>query len=301
MQLGWIRYGWGALFQDQIVPGQPLYIDVRNQGYISRVDPLTAALDAITKITETYPEPYTLMLSGGVDSQAMLWAWLKSKVPFQSVTFTYNSIYNHHDIKTTIKVAQEFGYRFNYCDFDMLGFLEGPWAEQYARPYQCSSPQICAYMRLSETVSKGTVIFSGNFLMGDHDILLNYTLFGLDRYSVQNQNRVIPFFFMHTPELAHAFRPFLAERNLSNSRHDLAKIDLNHAAGFPVIAQGDRRFSGFELIKDLYDRQHHHRVPAANRLKYAAKYLSTRTFDLLLRYPLLEEMQYSEATELLIL
>lgn len=292
MNLNWIKYGWGKQLSDKIIPDEFLYIDLKNNGNIIYIDPLTAAIDAVMNIKSQYPEPYTLMLSGGIDSQGMLWAWLQSGVKFQSKTFTYNSIYNYHDIKTTIDVARKFKYDFNYENFDLFAFLDNEFVD-YAYKYECSSPQICAYMKMAETVTDGTVIFSGNFLQTPN-ISLNYTILGLHRYAMIKRT-VVPFFFLHTPELAYAFDPYHKKSlNLKIKPSDI-KVNTNNLAGFPVISQDNYRYSGFELVKDYYDYKYYDKVPKINRLKYA-KYKSTRTFDVLLRYPLLEKMKYSENT-----
>lgn len=298
MQLNWIKYGWGKGYSDELQPTVPLYIDFTNNGTVEYIEPLKAATDAVLDIVRNYPAPYTLMLSGGIDSQAMLWAWLQSGVTFKSLTITYNSIYNYHDIKNTISVAEKFKYKFNYHNFDVFHFLENEYTE-YAHKYHCSSPHICTYMKMSEIAKDGTVIFSGNYLETPRAIL-NYTMLGMHRYSDGNNNRIVPYFFLHTPELAYSFLPEV-EKNLKIFQSDEMfpyyqfKSTVNQNSGFPVIPQ-ETRLSGFEVVKDYYDAPKYiQKIKPIDRLKYA-KYNSKRTFDLLFRYPLLLSMGYSEDT-----
>ena len=44
---------------------------------LNRLPLYTAAKLAIESIIDSYPSPYNLMVSGGVDSQAMLYLWNK--------------------------------------------------------------------------------------------------------------------------------------------------------------------------------------------------------------------------------
>lgn len=299
----WFTYGWGPKYLDTYIPvktstaytnimEEKLHIDLTNNGSVHKIEPLVAALSAIKDITDKYPPPYTLMLSGGVDSQAMLYAWIQSGIKFNICSVTYNSIFNYHDLKNLIKVMNLLKIKINFIDIDALSFFENE-LKNYALKYECTSPQICLYMKFSEKIKEGTVIFSGNFLEIARPSI-NYTIFGLHRYALKTNKNLIPFFFLQTPELAYSLMPYY---KINTEKYYLGilnlyeiKVNSLKEGGFPVIPQ-KTRFSGFEVIKDYFDSNY--TIEPLQKLKYA-NYPSKRVFDLKYRYPLTEVLPYSE-------
>jgi hypothetical protein len=277
-QLGvnnWIKYGWGSNFEDEWSTKSPsLLLDFKVN--IKSIPAITAAIEAVNKIVESRPAPYTLMCSGGVDSQAMIWAWYCSGVPFNIVSIKYISDgiwYNEHDLEKLEEFASRHNINVTYKKFDILKFLESDELKQISKENDCHSPQICTHIKISELVESGTIMFSGNFL-SQNSSSLNYTIFGLHRYAerIKDTNRnVIPYFFLHTPELAYAFTG------------NKVKEQLYPDHGFPVILP-EKKFTGFEKIKDYYDIQSH-RVSTRDKLRFAGR-ASRRVFDLLFRYTL---------------
>ena len=243
--------------------------------------PLIEAIKAVHDIVSNYPPPHTLMLSGGVDSQAMLWAWYQSGLPFEAVTFKYDG-FNSHDIEM-IKHFIEVNHipvNLQYKNIDVIDFLENDLSD-YSNKYDCSSPQICTHMRLCEEVEMGTVIFSGNFVLGPsrNGPMLSYAILGIQRFAEITKRPIIPFFFLHSKELAYSFLKYDDPQRLDAYE---TKVWLYQTAGFPVIKQ-ETKYTGFERLKDLYDEENN-RVTQITRLRYAGK-PSTRNFDLLFRYP----------------
>lgn len=240
---------------------------------------LEEAILAVRSIVRNYPAPYTLMLSGGVDSQAMLYAWLKSGETFRTLTFRYQGM-NDHDIITLQEFIElnDLDVSLQYMDFDVMSFLNTDYPN-YATKYECSSPQICTHMKCSEMIHSGTVIFSGNFVMSPRNSgpMLSYAILGMKRYAERSGRSIVPFFFLHTPQLAYSFIPYEMTDALSGYE---MKVEMYRLAGFPVIQQGDK-YTGFERVKELCDGV---KIPITTRLKYASK-PSSRPFDLLYRYP----------------
>lgn len=239
-----------------------------------KMQPLEAAFLAIEDITNNYPAPYTLMLSGGIDSQVMLWCWLKSGKKFDVRTVRYNDGLNDHDIKDMSEFCRQHNLKFVLFDFDLLNFLEVEYST-YAERYRCSSPQICTHMKMCEDIV-GTTIFSGNFA-DTNKLSIDEAIMGMHRYSVSSGQSVIPFFFLHTPELAFSLRQSESTLKYEN------RIQAYQNAGFPIIPQTKKQ-TGFELVKDLYDKTHAHLVTPKTKLEFFSR-PSKRVFDLLLRYP----------------
>ncbi len=290
-QLGednWIKYGWGETLSKDWKPGDTFYVDLRKHVF---PDPDSNVADnakiAVNNIIKSYPPPYTLMCSGGTDSQAMIWAWYTAKVKFNIVSIRYISegiFFNEHDLVSLNEFAKKLNLTVEYKDFDVITFLENDLST-YANIYDCSSPQICIHMKMSELIETGTILFAGNHLYFKSKMVgFNYTLLGLSRYSdqISTVNRtIIPFFLMHNSKLAISFAN--AEKKILVHDKHVKHKDKNYLnVGIPLSIPKDK-FTGFEKIKEYYDK-YNDRVSNKDRIRFIKK-PSTRVFDLLFRYP----------------
>lgn len=250
--------------------------------------PLDAAQFNVQKIINDFNPPYYLMVSGGIDSQAMLYAWLKFGKDFIPTSVIYNNNFNLHDVGNISNFANQYNLKINYLDFDLLGFYKNEF-DSYSEIYRCSSPCISAHIKMTENL-KGTVIFSGDPIFSN---ILSYTdaILGLYRASLIRDN-LVPYFFCYTPEIVYNF--YINKIVNTTVSGYVNKYKQYHEFGFPVIPQ-ESKFSGFEKVKDYYDLHYKHLVSPFTRLKYAKK-LSKRTFDILLRYPYEEKYNDQEYT-----
>lgn len=275
----WIKYGWGDDLHNTWQRGDSLVIDFTNGNEpFEKLSPLDAAIDAVNKIVATHPAPYTLMCSGGVDSQAMMWAWLKSGHPFNVVSIKYVSNgtwFNDHDLDTLVQFTEKNNIPVTYYEFDIIDFLENGELQKISVANDCQSPQICTYIKMSELVTKGTILFSGNYI-DTNMAFLNYTILGLHRYAKSlstTDRRLIPFFFMYTPELAYSFTNMMPSW--------IASKDAYQVNDFHIVSP-EIKFSGFEKVKDYYDK---YRNRISLQLKKRSMHrASKRVFDLLFRY-----------------
>jgi hypothetical protein len=221
------------------------------------------------------------MCSGGEDSQAMMWAWKLSGVPFNVVSVRYvtdDIFYNEHDLVTLLQFVEKNNIDVQYYDFDVINFLENGHHD-IATKFDCGSPQISTYIKMTELVKTGTILFSGNSIKNATDTktgVINWILLSMHRYSLflkeTNANRqLIPYFLLHHPKLAYGFQPHTI-------RH---KNDAYLKNGFEIIPV--KKQNGFERVKEHYD-QYKNRVSVADRLKYN-NMPSNRVLDLLFRYP----------------
>jgi hypothetical protein len=279
---GWVKYGWGTDLKDKRDSGEELVIKFETNLTPNNISPLEAAIIAVNDIITNYPPPYTLMCSGGCDSQTMIWAWHISNVKFNIVSIRYisNGIYfNEHDHNTLVLFSKINEFTVTYLDFDIIHFLENDLHE-VAIANECSSPQICTHIQFSKLIQAGTILFSGNVLyhIQNHNTISD-ALLGLHRYaiSVTNQTRaVIPFFLLHNPIFARSF-------DIStDTTKNISIADLYIKAKFPII-EPIQKFTGFEKVKEFYDK-YSYRVTTNEKLKYLSK-RSRRVFDLLFRYP----------------
>jgi len=239
---------------------------------------LDAAIKAVVYISENYPPPYTLLLSGGVDSQAMLWAWHKSKVPYKTLSAVYNHNLNDHDLETIRTFAANHDISINFTDFDLFNFLETEY-ESYSDKYFCGSPQICTFMKIADGVKEGTVIMSGNFIQRDQ-IVIPRNVAGLWHYKKLSNRNVIPYFFLETEDLAWAFNEYSWEVPVKFN-YDV-KVKTYQNFDFPIIPQ-EKKYNGFEKVKDWYDTNYKKPIPLENKVAKIMGQGSNRTFDLLYR------------------
>lgn len=300
--MDWINFGWGPEFSKNFSPVENYHMDFKKATYSSR-NIGDICIDAINRLCDKYPGPYTLMTSGGIDSQAMIWCWKQTTMPFDIVTVRYvdhdGKVLNSHDINNVVKISTLYDIQVQYIDFNLIQFLENNLLE-YATTYQCTSPQITAHMCMSEMIHKGTVLFSGDFLA---TTVYSYTIYGLKRYADITKRNIIPFFLLHDSELTtiltreykhltqDEYMSLGNEKDFSSSRAYLKKVNAMKKIGIPVIPQA-KKYSGFEKVKELYDTRYD-LVSPKDRLKYAHM-PSKRLFDIIFRYKLTEIIKYED-------
>jgi hypothetical protein len=273
----WIKYGWGPELSSDYSRGKELRIDFTNFNNPEKIlSPSEAAIDAVNKIAANYPEPYTLMCSGGVDSQTMILSWLASGIPFEIMSVRYiseNIFFNEHDLRTLPDLAKLHGLTINYQDLDIVSFLEND-LDKSNNETDFGSPQFATHAKFSDFVSSGTILYSGNVL-GPNYAQITYYGLSLHRHAINIETeykKIIPFFLLHTPDLAYSF--------LNNP-----KIQDPHI--FPIQYTPVKKFNGFEKIKKYYDK-YFDRITVAQKLKavnYSNIKASGSVFDLLFRYP----------------
>ena len=274
----WIKYGWGTSMNEEWVPGMQLNMDLSNRPTVNDCPhPTYAAIAAVHRIAKEYPAPYTLMCSGGLDSQTMLLSWHMSGVPFNVVSMQYKSsgmFFNDYDLVELGLLSERLDIQIDYKEFDLLTFLDSELPD-VAKLNDCDSPQICTMLKAAELIKEGTILFSGNYL--GVFARVNYTLLGAHRYAMRTETpnrKVIPFFLLHDPTFTTSFAAF------GGKSETPARVYVD--SGFPVVLP-EKKFTGFEKIKEYFDK-YHDDIPPMIRLKYSCK-PSARAFDILYRHP----------------
>jgi hypothetical protein len=276
----WIHYGWGDDLKKNRHSNEHLVYYFEDIPKNDSKNSIESAKYTVNTIIENYPSPYYLMCSGGVDSQAMLYSWYISKKSFHVVFVKYISKgiwFNEHDFTNLKLFTERYNIEVEFIEIDIIEFLETKLF-LYAKQTDCDSFQICAHMRMTDEIIFGTIIFSGNYVNPRYNGL-RYTQTALHRYAILNdseEKKIIPFFFLHTPEIV----DFLISMNNFDYH---TKCQRYLEKGFPVIPQ-ETQTNGFEILKTYYD-QFDHMIPKKNKLYYYHM-PSNRTIDLLYRYPL---------------
>jgi hypothetical protein len=263
-------------------------IKYEKQQFITAID---AALKTVDYICENYPSPYNLCVSGGVDSQAMLYAWHISNKPFQVYSCIYNDDMNLYDLETLSIFSKKYDILINYINLDLLDFLEKEH-EFYVKKYSCGSPHITTYMKIADMIEDGTVLFSGNFLSKKHSKLMPLNLMGLYHYAVLSGKSCVPFFLCETKELAYGF----IENEADFVNGYTKKVSRYQQNGFPVIPQSlyinadlkiasESGQTGFEKVKEFFDDVDNcvKKPTVQDRFLRTTAQKSKRNFDLLYR------------------
>lgn len=285
----WLKFGFGDDLGPQ-ASNAPFVIDYSGACPHPTLDGasiMEIAHDACRHIHKTRQGPLTLMVSGGVDSQAMAYAFKTSGVPCRYISARYNGGLNDHDIFSTT-FYEDNDIPIDVIDIDLRYFHEVEM-KGWANTYQNYSPHLLAHCKIASMVKEGTVISSGAIVTRQNLSETSYSVFGLERYARISRQSVIGFFFSYCPHLVYATRDLLVDQ-----LDDLysAKVEVYLRAGFPVIAQ-ETKFHGFEKIKELYDDVE---IDAKIRRRYSNR-RSSRPYDLLFRYPLADAVKYSDRSK----
>lgn len=238
---------------------------------------MDAICDYIHDIVKVMPAPYTLFVSGGVDSQAMLYAWKKSGVPFRAIHVSYQG-FNAHDYMEMAIFAERHSIKIEQMSFDILDFLENR-LDDYALTYKCSSPQICTHMAFTEMIKEGTKILSGNVPIPNQPSM-NNTIFGLQRYATLSKANMVPFFLLSDKRSASIAANLAGELDPSITDLYEFKCLLYRELGIPVIPQ-ESKLTGFEKLKEHYDG-FPERVTSDMKRRHSS-FMWTQVFDHLFR------------------
>lgn len=287
----WARWGFGSQLKT-FDPSLPFVMDFSGAGPTTRA-PLELAQEAAWAIHEAATEPLTIMISGGIDSQATAYAFKTAGVPARFVRARFTGGWNDHDFLTKPFYDQH-GIDVEHIDLDIVAFHEfelREWASQYAN----HSPHFLAHLKIASMLD-GHIISSGclaakigKTVFG----LVNYSGFALYRYAQASQKNITGYFLNYDPAFVYSVANIGSQ--LSEGAFYETKCALYQACGFPVLPQ-EKKLHGFEHLKDHYDRLH---VPPTERMKYM-HLPSKRPYDIVFRYGLRQLINYSDDAVLIL-
>lgn len=206
-----------------------------------------------------------LCLSGGVDSESMLRAFLQARVNFDIFFMRFANDLNMFDIKTNITLCSSLGLSFKFIDLDVVRFFESSQHMKYAEKYRCQSPQIATHLWLLEQLDAIPVLSGNPFArsaLGENNFFiglpgdLHCAYF---RYFEKTQRNGVPWFFIYTPELCASFLRTPTTLQFSSSGQGpegftyLHKCRSYQEAGFKVSPR-ENKYTGFELVRKHYDQ-----------------------------------------------
>lgn len=295
------HFNWVDLYRKKMPNKNPrmnsLILSLPNSPEIND-SPMDIAIKTCHDIRSEHKGPYTLLVSGGVDSQAMILAWKNSGIPFRAVHYSYMNL-NNEDTQTLHQFSIKHQIPIELKMFDVLAYFKSNEYTKDASDYDCISPHILSYIKFTSK-HRETCIMSGNFILSGN-AGLNWTILGLHRFQSSKKSNFVPFFFFHNPQIASCFdgKAFLDNSIgpiITDKEWYILKCRIFKNAGFDIVPQKSK-LTGFETIKKMYDT---YDVPSKLRIKYAHM-PSKRPFDLILRYKLFSDLPlgpYSDITEL---
>lgn len=221
-----------------------------------------------------------LLMSGGVDSEAMALPFVHLKIPFRVVIGRYQFGLNEPDFKHAVSFCESHSVKYEFIDVELDDFfLNKQLHLQYAYDYGCRSPQLAIHLHLMGQI-QGIPILASN----PTDIILlphlAKPILGFPgephacyaRYLKQHSRVGIPYFFHSTPELVFSFfrtlkfqteleqmLSFLDQETPASTQAPLTsyldKIVKYRQAGFQVFARDFKR-TGFEEVKEYFQKQY---------------------------------------------
>lgn len=322
----WQQYTWNK--QPDSVQPNSISACISDHGF---TDSIVASTYTVKDIIEKYPPPYILCCTGGIDSQAMIYAWgfatdWDSKL-FSVVSFLYDEHCNQYDMVGLQELCDEHGISRTCKDFPLMDFMLSGECTDYQIKYHTQSPQMAAHIKMIETFEKGTVLMSGELLNPGHESSITVNHFSVVKYALDFNNththkKIIPFFFEHTDVIGTAhWHTFTKEKSkqyhklLVNKydintndptdedrerRAQIAKYELKNykytECGYPVKPQQQGGGSGFETFKHLYEKVA--KIHWSDKLKYSPSRTgrgeSFWKYDILHRYKIREKVHYKD-------
>lgn len=208
----------------------------------------------------------SLCISGGVDSEAMLRAFIAAGVGFNIYILKFKDDLNDFDIRTNINLCEKLNLNTKIIDLDVINFLESGEFLKYGQKYKCQSPQLAVHLWLLDQID-GLPVLAGNpfiktsvngntFFIGcPGDLHCAYF-----RYFELNNRQGAPWFFIYSPELCASFLKLPTAQHLHSLSINPNEYTYSHKcqlyveAGFNVNPRKDK-YTGFERLRDFYDQK----------------------------------------------
>lgn len=240
--------------------------------------------NAILSASKVVGNNPVICLSGGIDSQAMLYMWEEQNIPYTAVTFDFGNGFNSHELEDAQRYATLHNIPLKIIKLDVMRFLSRD-LKKFVKEYDMLSPQFSVHAYFLETIRKlgyTGAVFGGNGLVPTEDSLdfrLTETqLLDLEKYSTNSGFPVLPSFlnfdkdlcialalgtplneYDHNPENPASkinydpiLRSLVPVVEISAKIKYQSKIQSYKNIGCQIVPQ-DFKKTGFEQIKDYYN------------------------------------------------
>ena len=117
---------------------------------------------ACQSIRDHYPsDTFSLMLSGGSESEMLVRAFKESGVPFHVYIGRYENYLNIYDVAYAVTACETMNIPYTFIDFNIKNFFEHDVAE-YSLKAEITTPGILAIMALTDKVDGIPILGDGN-------------------------------------------------------------------------------------------------------------------------------------------
>jgi hypothetical protein len=258
-------------------------------------------IDAIQTSIKVLGSKPALCLSGGIDSQAMVLAFLEAGVDFEVFLMRFNKNFNSMDSDHAITFAEKYGITLNIFDIDIVRYLTFD-LQHDAEIYKCSSPHFLTHYKLYDYIRESGctgIVSAGNSFSrfidgwGASPSAMQYNYI---KYAEVHNFPIIGSFFLYDPAVCWSLgllTPSTDHNSIVKFDESNTYLNVHHARyatkvagyyniGLEVIPQ-DTKYSGFEKLKEFF----------------AEKFANGWAFENQFRHPL--EKKFGKAVSKLVL
>lgn len=216
-----------------------------------------------------------LCLSGGVDSQAMVLAWLEAELKFDTYILVFKNNLNVQDVDHALQFCNTYNINYKQIEIDVIQFLNRENYE-YSELYDSASPHFNTHYKMFNILKdKG---YSGICCGGTTPLInnddegwgLNFNRNPLNfiNYTKISKFPCIGNFLSFYPKLAWSLALLIPPTDLlqevyapfhNNDRMRIEKERYDRKClgymkhGFNIIPQS-QKYTGFELVKDYLEK-----------------------------------------------
>jgi hypothetical protein len=257
----WVRENNNQIFKVE-------YNCVRNVDATLR----SSAITACESIRDTYPtEQFSLMFSGGSESEICVRSFVLAKIPFHVYIGRYENDINLYDVSYAVTFCESMGLPYTILDFKLQNFLEND-AFKYSEYAQINESRLLPQLALCDLVD-GIPIMSGgepvlSRIGSDYStkgiwiIEEDENFWGWPKHFVR-QNRVgIPDWCRWSPELYQAwinlpwFQKLINDEYYGKLGAYSTKLD-GYKQQYPELLPRIKK-TGFEKINNLFEELNRH-------------------------------------------
>ena len=245
----WQTYGYDGDYRQKLKLSTSSVWDVKIKKTITR--PVGTYYDELLlnaqAIAERFPGKHDLMLSGGVDSELILYSHLKSKIPINVVVGKYKDGLNEADFYQAMETCRIYDVKPTIIDLDVKKYFESGeahdiWTKNYAR-----APGMLPPMKIIEKLDNMPI-------MGDG---MNIDSFMVDEPRGPWKLGVSERWFVWTVHCAAIGRPIIAKFFDYSPELTMAILNLNlHKLKNQKPIRAHPRAKKMEKLKYIVNNEH---------------------------------------------
>jgi hypothetical protein len=201
------------------------------------------ACEYIYEQAERAKLPVTLFISGGIDSEAMVMAWLDSMLPFTCTTIEFEHGLNQHEVILAKKLCTLRGIEHRIIQIDPFKLWYNP--PSWMKPYRIESGLIAAFLYGIDRSWNYFQVFAGN------------PVIKINRFAPNE-----PLMLARKSMLAHTMMWLLHDHPSVSFFHMYSPEQMWHWLNDPLLRAWEKQFEGsqiyeFDQVKTLFYQMHY--------------------------------------------